>query len=82
MDMRLPAKPNDVGSGFRSKSNCQQKAGIFIRDLETMPCFQYPRSIRLADALNLGRNTPNGSPNLQTRAYDEQLVSRAALFKF
>ena len=39
-------------------------------------------SVSLAYALDLGRNAQDGIPNPQTRDFDRQLVSLAALFKF
>jgi len=44
--------------------------------------FNSHASLNLAYALNLGRNAQDGVMNPQTRDYEEQLVSLAALFKF
>ena len=44
--------------------------------------FNAHASLNLAYALDLGRNAQDGIVNPDTRDYDHQLVSLAALFKF
>jgi outer membrane protein assembly factor BamA len=44
--------------------------------------FNTHASVNLTYAANFGRNAQNGITNPQTRDYDEQLISLAALFKF